>query len=69
MTSVVRHHGHGEGGPAADETRAEDDCRLQDGIYFGRERRPGRCYRLLLLNVKRDATRPQARECVASVWR
>lgn len=68
MTTAVRHHGHGRGGPAAGATRAEDDCRLQDGIYFQRERRPGRCYRLLLLNVKPGATRPEMRESIASVW-
>ena len=68
MTTVVRHHGHGQGGPAADARRTEDDCRLQDGIYFRRDHRPGRCYRLLLLNVKRDATRPEVKESIASVW-
>jgi Dyp-type peroxidase family len=69
VTTVVRHHGHGEGGPAADARRAEDDCRLQDGIYFRRDCRPGRSYRLFLLNVTPDATRLQVRESLASVWR
>jgi deferrochelatase/peroxidase EfeB len=68
VTTVVRHHGHDPGGPAADARRTEDDCRLQDGIYFRRDHRPGRCYRLLLVNVKPDATRSEVKESIASVW-
>jgi deferrochelatase/peroxidase EfeB len=46
----------------------EDDCRLQDGIYFRSGQRPGRCYRLLLLNARPGASQTEARDAIAMVW-
>jgi deferrochelatase/peroxidase EfeB len=55
----------GDGTNAADPTAD----RLQDGIYFRKGERPGRCYRLMLLNVL-PATRPSdARDGIAALWR
>jgi deferrochelatase/peroxidase EfeB len=47
---------------------AGDDCRLQEGIYFRRRQRPGRCFRLLLLNIHPGASRTQAKGSITKVW-
>lgn len=48
--------------------RAQDDCRLQEGIYFRRNEQPGRCFRLLLLKIRPGATRSQVKERITKVW-
>lgn len=48
--------------------RAGGDCRLQEGIYFRRGERAGRCFRLLLLNIHSGATRSQAKTSITKVW-
>lgn len=42
--------------------------RLQDGLYFRKDQRPSRCYRLLLLNVSPGTTPSDARQAIATVW-
>ena len=42
--------------------------RLQDGIYFRSGQRPGRCFRLLLLNVRSGATPDEARGAIGALW-
>lgn len=70
MTTAARPRARGDvsGSPSGSTRRAGDDCRLQAGIYFRRGQRPGRCYRLLLLNVRSGATPRQAKESLAEVW-
>src|SRR5262249_42420625 len=42
---------------------------LQDGIYFRKgDPPPGRCYRLVLLNVARGATLREAGDAISMVW-
>ncbi|MBV9789047.1 MAG: Dyp-type peroxidase [Chloroflexi bacterium] len=42
--------------------------RIQDGIYFRKGQTPGKCYRLLLINI-RSGTRPnEARAAIAAIW-
>lgn len=41
---------------------------LQDGIYFRPGQRPGSCYRLVLLNIKSNTTRGDAKAAIAAVW-
>jgi Dyp-type peroxidase family len=42
---------------------------LQDGIYFRKgDPPPGRCYRLMLLNVARGATLREAGDAISMVW-
>jgi Dyp-type peroxidase family len=60
--------GHSAPGRAGSPPRAGDDCRLQEGIYFRRGKQPGRCYRLLLLNIRPGATRSQAKTSITKVW-
>lgn len=42
--------------------------RLQDGIYFRPKGRPGRAYRLLLLDVKPNTRPAEVRDAIATVW-
>ena len=42
--------------------------RLQEGIYFGSGKRPGRAYRLLLLDIERSTSPAGARAAIAAVW-
>jgi deferrochelatase/peroxidase EfeB len=44
------------------------DLRLQEGIYITHGARPGRSYRLLLLDVEPDASPAAAREAIGEVW-
>lgn len=53
---------------AGPSRRPGDECRLQEGIYFSGGTRPGRCYRLLLLNVRPGVTQTRAKESIALVW-
>ena len=46
----------------------EAGLRLQDGIYFRPKTRPGRCYRLLLLNARAGATLGQVKDALQQVW-
>lgn len=59
---------HSTDRPAGRSQTTDDDCRLQDGIYFRRDKRPGPCYRLLLLNVGAGASQNEARDAIAMVW-
>lgn len=43
-------------------------CRLQEGIYFRSRARPGRCYRLLLLNASRRTTLGQLKDGIRQIW-
>ena len=42
--------------------------RLQEGIYFRPGKRPGRCYRLLLLNAAANTTLGQLKEGIRTIW-
>jgi deferrochelatase/peroxidase EfeB len=48
---------------------AREQSRLQDGIYITeKNKRPGRCYRLVLINIKQGRTPRLAKEAWALLW-